>query len=480
MKVAPNGGTPIEIGPVVGNLRGASWGHDNTIVFGSTDPRSGLLRVPGAGGQPEVLTQPDGPAGELDHFWPAQMPDGKHVVFTVARRGTDGLQQLVRDIAVLDVATRKWRVIKPGGSYPRFVTTGHLLFATNQGLYAAPFDPVACEFRGEAVRVIEDVAYKSASGAADVDVSDTGTLTFIAGTSLLGRTLAWVERSGTVTPIPAPQHTYEGFLLSPDRTRSVVTVSGEGAFSLHVYDLARGSLTRITPPTPVGGSPVWSSDGRSVYYRGGAAGKMGIYRVSAGGAGSPELLLESKDGALMPTSATPDGRSILTSINVAGKSEIQILNLDGTPSLKRLVADTDASTNGQVSPDGRWLAYVVRTGSGGATEVFVRPFPNVNGDRVQVSIAGGTAPVWAWNSRAIFYSGQGRRDLWRVDIAANGQLGKPVLFLADDTSIQATDIATGGDRILRIQSIVDSGQGNELRVVFNWFERLKQTMAAAK
>ena len=480
MKVAPTGGTPLEIGPVVGNLRGASWGRDNTIVFGST-ATSGLLRVSAAGGQPEVLTQPDGPAGEVDHLWPALMPDGKHVVFTVDRRPTDGIFQIVRDIAVLDLATRKWRVIKAGGSYPRFVTTGHLLFATDQGLYAAPFDPVACEFRGEAVRVIADVASKPTSGAADVDVSDAGTLTFIAGTSLLRRTLAWVERSGTVTPIPAPQNAYQGFLLSPDRTRAVVTVNVEGAFNLHVYDLARGSLTRITPPTRFGVNPVWSSDGRSVYYRGGAAGQLGgIYRVSAAGAGSPELLLESKAGdSMTPTSATPDGRSILTSINVAGKSEIQILNLEGTPSLKRLVADTDPSTNGHVSPDGRWLAYVVRTGAGGASEVFVRPFPNVNGDRLQVSIGGGTAPVWAWDSRAIFYSSQGRSGLWRVDMASNGQLGKPVLFLANDPSIEATDIATGGDRVLRIQSI-NSGKGNELRVVLNWFEQLKQTMAAAK
>jgi len=70
MKVAPTGGAPLEIAKVQGNLRGASWGRDNTIVFGSTAGESGLLRVSADGGDPEVLTQPDTAAGEVDHQWP--------------------------------------------------------------------------------------------------------------------------------------------------------------------------------------------------------------------------------------------------------------------------------------------------------------------------------------------------------------------------------------------------------------------------
>ena len=91
-------------------------------------------------------------------------------------------------------------------------------------------------------------------------------------------------------------------------------------------------------------------------------------------------------------------------------------------------------------------------------------------------------PVGAPNSRTIFYSGTRESGgIWRVDLAANGQLGKPVLMLAPDTDVgQVTDIATGGDRVVRIRPVIDKTKTNELRVVLNWFELLKQKMAGGK
>ncbi len=481
MKVASSGGTPFEITRVTGNLRGASWGRDDTIVFASAAAESGLLRVPAAGGQAEVLTEPDLAAGEADHLWPTFMPDGKHVVFTVSRGTVDGSFQSQRDLAVLDLSTRKWRVLRKDASYPRFVATGHLLFATEQGIFAAPFDPVAGELRGEPIRVVEDVAFKTTSGAADIDVSDAGTLTYVAGASLTVKSLTWVDQRGTETPMAAPERGYQGFQLSPDRARAVVTLNDEGEPSLHVYDLTRGSLSRITPPAEVAASPVWSVDGRFIYYRR-YSEPRGICRISAAGGGSPELILAATSGQqLTPTGTTPDGRSLITRVTVRARFEVQTLNLDGTPSLKGLVADADGSLNGQVSPDGHWLAYTVRTGSSGATQVFIRPFPDVKGERVQVSVDGGSVPVWADDSRAIFYTGPNPGGIWKVDVTGHGQLGKPVQVLAPNARGEQTiDIATGGDRFVRIQPVIDKGKTNELRLVLNWFEVLKQKMAGGK
>jgi serine/threonine-protein kinase len=479
MKVAPGGGTPLEIGSVATNLRGASWGRDDLIVFATGAAETGLFRISAAGGESEILTRPDAAAGELDHRWPVWMPDGKHVVFSISRRTTGTV--LARDLAVLDLATRKWRVIKEGGSYPRYVATGHLLFATERGVFAAPFDPVACEFRGEAVRVIEDVAYKGTSGAADYDVSDAGTLAFISGSSTSLRTLAWVDRTGTLTPIPAPPHTYDDVVVSPDGTRAILSISDSGTTVLHLYDFARGSLTPILPPAHGGINPVWSSNERDVYYRGLANGKSGIYRVSAAGASSPELILEANAGGTMsPSGITPDGQSLLMSVEAPAGREIHLLNLIGAPSPKRLVADPVSSVNGRVSPDGRWLAYTVSAGQGGTGDVFMRPFPNVVGDRVQVSVGGGVGPVWALDSRAIYYVGQGRVGVWRVDVSSSGQLGTPVQLLAGDRSAsQQVDFVTGAGRVIRVRPVEATGKANELRVVLNWFELLKQKMTGA-
>jgi len=76
-----------------------------------------------------------------------------------------------------------------------------------------------------------------------------------------------VNQHGIETPMSAPERGYQDFRLSPDGTRAVVTLNDDGEASLHVYDLTRGSLSRITPPTEGGLAPVWSSDGRFVYYR---------------------------------------------------------------------------------------------------------------------------------------------------------------------------------------------------------------------
>ncbi len=477
MKVTPLGGTPIEIVPVGSNLRGAAWSQDDVIVFATGNLETGLSRVSASGGEPEVLTRPDATADEVDHFWPVIMPDGKHVVFSITRR-TAGLDRAT-DLAVLDLATRKSRVIRKGGSYPRFVATGHLLFATDAGVYAAPFDPVACEFRGEAVRVIENVAYKTTSGAADFDVSDAGTLTFIAGSSASLRTLAWVDRNGTTTPIPAPPHTYDDVDVSPDGTKAALTRSDNGMPSLYVFDFARGSLTAITPPLHVGQFPVWSPNGRDVYYRGVVDGTAGIYRVSAAGASAPVRILETQAGVNMgPTGITPDGQSLLLTVQ-APPGEIHLLNLAGNSSPTRLVADPVSSTNGLVSPDGRWVVYTVS--AEGPVNVFMRPFPNVNGDRVQVSVGVGTNPVWSSDSRAIYYVEQGRNGVWRVDVAPNGQLGAPVSILPRRTAdAQQIDYVTGAGRIIRVRPVETTGKGNELRVVLNWFEMLKQKMAGGK
>ena len=80
-RISVLGGPPVNICPLDGDLRGASWGPDGTIVF-ATDRSKGLLRVPAAGGMPERLTTVDPGKGEQDHWWPEVLPDGRAVVFT--------------------------------------------------------------------------------------------------------------------------------------------------------------------------------------------------------------------------------------------------------------------------------------------------------------------------------------------------------------------------------------------------------------
>ena len=121
-RVSVQGGPTSTICDLPGDLRGASWGADGTIVFGSSDRASGLWRVAAVGGEPERLTTPNPEQGEGDHLWPEILPGGEAVMFTITASRIEDFQ-----IAVLPLATGEQKVVLRGGAYPRYSLTGHLL-----------------------------------------------------------------------------------------------------------------------------------------------------------------------------------------------------------------------------------------------------------------------------------------------------------------------------------------------------------------
>jgi len=122
-RVSVRGGPASTICVLPADLRGASWGTDGTVVFGSADPTSGLWWVPAVGGEPEQLTTPDPEQGAVDHPWPESLPGGEAVLFTIVATPSEELQ-----IAVLSLGTSEQKVLIRGGSYPRYSPTGHLLY----------------------------------------------------------------------------------------------------------------------------------------------------------------------------------------------------------------------------------------------------------------------------------------------------------------------------------------------------------------
>ena len=194
------GGAPTNVCPLPSVLRGASWGPDDTIVFGTgARTGSGLFRVRASGGAPEVLTTPATEDGEIAHDWPHVLPDGKHVAFRIRRAGAVETS----DIGLLSLESRKWSVLLKSASAPQYVSTGHLLYASGGRLHAVRFDLSALQTRGEPVPVVEQVVTKT-TGSAEFAVSNTGTLIYISG-QMQDRTaiLVWRDRSGQPTPIAA-------------------------------------------------------------------------------------------------------------------------------------------------------------------------------------------------------------------------------------------------------------------------------------
>ena len=131
-KVSILGGPPIRLWDGASAPRGASWGPDGTIIFAHQESGTGLFRGSAAGGEAEVLTTPDATAGELFHWWPEFLPGGEAVLFTIFK----GRSEQDREIAVLDLETNETTVLIPGGSSPRYASTGHIIFGAENTLRA--------------------------------------------------------------------------------------------------------------------------------------------------------------------------------------------------------------------------------------------------------------------------------------------------------------------------------------------------------
>src|SRR5262249_4085875 len=141
-----------------------------------------------------------------------------------------------------------------------------------------------------------------------------------------------------------------------------------------VHDLARGVRQRVTKNPSLEVSPVWSRDGRRIYYSSGRLGKYDIYSVDAAADGA-ETLVYSSDENKFVTSTTPGGDLIFDSRTSSGTSDIRILRPGGRPP-EPLVQTAANESFGVVSPDGKALAWV--SDESGITEVYVGAFPPVS------------------------------------------------------------------------------------------------------
>ena len=129
-RVFVDGGPPVEICTLPGRMYGGSWGADGTVVFATLS--GGLWRVPSSGGEPELLTTPD--AGNL-YAWPEILPDGQAVLFTILPVFGRGDGQL----AVVSLGGGAPKRLDVRGSYPRYVSSGHLVYSVDGALRAVSF-----------------------------------------------------------------------------------------------------------------------------------------------------------------------------------------------------------------------------------------------------------------------------------------------------------------------------------------------------
>jgi serine/threonine-protein kinase len=471
-KVAVTGGPAVTISAISGP-RGTAWGPDDTIIFGTNETATGLLRISAAGGEPEVLTRPDSEKGETDHLFPEFLPGGRAVLFTITNNESIDNSQ----IAVLDLETRNYRVLIQGGSNPRYSASGHIVYGVAGTLRAVAFDLDSLEARGTPVPVLEGASTKT-TGAASFSISRDGTLVYLAGrASTERRTIVWVDRQGREEPIKVPPRAYTYLRLSPDGTRIALDIRDQEN-DIWIWDLARETLARLTFDPGFNRSPVWTPDGKRVAFSAQRGGSENIYWQAADGSGAPEPLTQMPNTPIFPHAFSPDG-TLLVFTEIAPPRNISLLKIDGERKPELLLQSSFSESNPEISPDGRWLAY--ESNESGRVEVYVRPFPDVNAGRWQISTGGGASPLWSPNGRELFYYGQpGTLMAVRVEPSTSFKAGAPQVVLQGPyvAPIGAShySVSPDGRRFLMIKDAATDANAPppQINVILNWFEELRR------
>jgi serine/threonine-protein kinase len=459
---------------------GASWAPDGTMITTWTWANEGLRQVSAAGGEQEILTVPDPNLGEVGHCWPEVLPGGNHILFTVMTRG--GPEQF--RIAVLSRETRKWRTVLEGGSNPHYLSSGHLLFLRAGKALAAPFDLGKLELTGPAVPVIENVEADSFNGAGQFAVSETGTLVYADATAReTTRQVVWVNRNGQWEPMKIPLRAYNTPSLSPDGSRLVLSVDAANP-DLWVFDLNRGTLSRLTTHPAYDEYPVWFPDGRRIAFSSNRrAGAHDLYSVAADGS-SREEMLSARAAAETPHfggSISPDGRWLAFSEDwITGKAtgwDIHMLPLEGPRQARAFLESAFDETQPVFSPDGKWLAYV--SNESGRDEVCVQAFPGP-AKKIQISTQGGQEPRWSREGKELFYRSGDSLMVVDVNLSPDLKAGPPrklfdgkFMRTGTNPGIQQFDVAPGGRRFVMILNVGEAGP-SQIRVVQNWFSELRQ------
>ena len=485
-KIAPIGGASVTLCDAARPF-GASWGSDDTIVYGQPE---GIMRVSANGGTPELVVPTEAP--EQVHG-PQMLPGGEWVLFTLTSASGAARWDEAQSVAQsLESGERK--ILWEGGSDARYLPTGHLVYALEDVLFALPFDLASLEVSGGPVPMVEGVRRtenpSSFTASANYGFSDGGTLIYIPGTAALAqmRVLALVDRNGLVERFNLPPKQYLSPRLSPDG-QTLLVQSVEGSENIiWVYDLTGG--TAIQQLTLEGNNhrPVWTPDSQRITFSSDRDGTMSLYWMPADGSGVAERLTTAEEGTShWMGSWSPDGELLVFNVERALATDWDIWTLSVDDRETQSLYDTPGTIymGAELSPNAEWLAYGAGPNSG-AVDIYVEPFPPT-GARRRISQDGGYWPLWSPEGSELFYrpvSTTAGITLRSVDIVTQPAFGfsneqtLPIEGFNVVSYYRDYDMSSDGKRLLMVfpadQPDIGEPAGEQINVVLNWFEELKE------
>jgi eukaryotic-like serine/threonine-protein kinase len=394
------------------------------------------------------LTHGGRKGGKVFHRWPEMLPDGKHFLYlTVAspgRKDASG-RRYVLMAGTLDggpaseIGPIESRVVFHGGK---------LLYVRNGTLVAHAFDVQRMSLEGDPAPLVDGVYNYTGSGVAAFAVSRSGTIVYRRprGESRL----IWFERGGLQgAEVDKVVLGRQPGSLSPDGKRyatGVVDIK-VGGQDIWIYDLVRRNSARFTYGDADDTRPVWSADGRSLFFRSDSAdggSPPDVYRQEFGSE-TKQLVVQGPDME-EPSGISSDGEHLLVEDwNETTGNDILVVSLkDGK--LRDFAKTPFGETNARFSPDGKWVA--LGSTLSGSSEVYLFSFP-LPGTPLRVSSSGGARPRWNGDGSELFY--QAGAQVMSVEVRNAGgrlQVGEPRPLFRAATGIVDFEVVPDGSRFL--------------------------------
>jgi Tol biopolymer transport system component len=390
------GGSPQVIADAPSG-RGGSWGPDGVILF-SPNITTGIHRVAATGGTATPVTHFD-PEKETSHRWPLFLPDGRHFVFLLRAR-VSGRPEVGR-LMLGSLYSPETTLLIDDASNAAYVKPGYLIYGRSSSLYAWRFDAAKRRLVGQPAPIVkEKLSFWEPKNLVMFTASDSGVVVYLPE-ALPKTTLRWSDPSGRSLGSLGSPGFYRGLRISPDATKVAYALaeSSQGLSDLWVRDLQYDRTLRLTETSGLYSSPAWSRDSSRLMFACQLKGvpDLCVRSLREGGA---ELLYESANWK-WPTCWMPDGKSVLfTEQGPKTNYDISILTLDGKGEAHVLLQTPSDESNAEVSPDGRWVAYV--SSETGRSEVCIRAFSG-SFEQWQVSTGGGAQARWRGDGRELYY-----------------------------------------------------------------------------
>ena len=470
-KAAPSGGAPQNLAAVGSAPRGGSWGSKGVILY-TPDSSLPIWRVNADGSGAGALASTQVKANEFAARWPFFLPDGDHFLMWA---GNFNVSEQRANTVYLDSLSKPGRTALFDARSNAVYADGRVFYADENGALASVSLDVASARITGSPRVIAPKVARSASTFYTAVAAANSTLVYSATSAANHSQLTWFDESGNAIGRVGPVGVLANPALSPDGNRVAFDSNDPKTNNVDVWilDLRNGGASRFTFAPEEETMPVWSRDGSFIMYRAQTSVHASLYVKRVNGLESPRRVDEDRHDIVSnaATSWSTDDRELLCMGRTPrGATDLMILLLD-TRKMRPFIVGPGIKSHGQISPDGKWVAYA--SNEGGEWEIYVTTYPDANG-KWQVSRAGGTEPRWRGDSKAVFYIGP-QQMLTEATVSTDGVFSttstRPLFPIRarppiSYTDLMAYDVTRDGKRFL-VNQYVRPAQAPPLNIVIH-------------